>query len=292
MRQCPACGGGDVDASWRCASCLHSPSRIDGFIAFSPELATLSSGFRPEYFQQLSEVEAGNFWFVARNRLIAWAAGRYFRQARNFCEIGCGTGYVLQGIASAFPGWSLSATEIYADGLQFAAARVPRASFYQLDARRIPFSVEFDVIGAFDVLEHIEEDERVLQEMYRAIVPGGGMLITVPQHPFMWSQQDEHACHVRRYGETEIRRKIEAAGFRIEMMTSFVTLLFPLMYLARRRGRLPEAEYDLTADLRLNRFVNGTFSAAMNIERKLIETGARFPFGGSLLVVARKVAGE
>lgn len=290
MRRCLACGSHDVDEGWSCASCHHSPARVNGFTAFNPALASMSSGFRPEYFQQLSEVEASNFWFTARNQLIIWAIRRYFGQARRFCEIGCGTGYVLHGIASAFPEWNLAATEIYADGLPFAAARVPRASFYQLDARRIPFTEEFDLIGAFDVLEHIEEDEMVLREMYRATVAGGGLLVTVPQHPFLWSQQDEHACHVRRYRKTEIRQKVEAAGFRVEMITSFVTLLFPLMYLARRRARLPESEYDLTADLRLNPMVNASFRAAMAIERGMIKAGARLPFGGSLLVAARKVA--
>lgn len=257
-------------------------------MSFSPELARQSSGFRPQYFQQLSEVEEGNFWFAARNKLIVWAAQRYFANAQSFCEIGCGTGYVLKGLATAMPRWQLSATEIYVDGLPFAAARVPSATLCQLDARRIPFVREFDVMGAFDVIEHIEEDEAVLAQMHRAIKPQGGLLLTVPQHQFMWSQQDEHACHVRRYSASELRRKVEAAGFRVELMTSFVSVLFPLMYLTRKRGRVPEAEYDLTADLRLPPLVNAIFGVAMAIERKCIEAKIRFPFGGSLLVVARR----
>lgn len=289
MRQCQSCGSFNVDVTWRCGACGGMPAREDGFLAFSPELARQSSGFRPEYFQQLSEVEEGNFWFVARNRLIGWAARRYFPQTLTFCEIGCGTGYVLKGLASAMPNWKLFATEIYADGLAFAAARVPAASFCQLDARRIPFVAEFDVVGAFDVLEHIEEDEAVLEQMHRAIKPGGGLLLTVPQHPFMWSQQDEEACHVRRYTAHELRGKIEAAGFHVERLTSFVSLLFPLMYLTRKRSRVPDAEYDLTADLKLPWFVNAVFGVAMAFERACIGAGIRFPFGGSLLVVARKV---
>lgn len=288
MRQCQACGSTNVDTSWNCTSCHAAPARIRGVLSFSPKLAQQSSGFKPEYFQQLAEVEDGNFWFVARNRLIAWAALRYFSDAASFCEIGCGTGYVLQGLAGAVPHWQLSATEIYTDGLSFAAARVPTASFYQLDARQIPFVEEFDVMGAFDVIEHIEEDEAVLAQMYRAIVPGGGALLTVPQHPFMWSQQDEHACHVRRYSERELRAKLKAAGFQVELMTSFVSLLFPFMYLARMRDRVPESEYELTADLRLNPAVNATFGAVMCVERALIKAGLRLPFGGSLLAVIRK----
>lgn len=288
MKQCQMCGGTEVDATWRCATCHGTPAVIDGVIAFSPELARRSSGFKPEYFQRLAAVEEGNFWFVGRNALIAWAAKKYFGTAERFCEIGCGTGYVLRGIARTMPGWQLCATEIFTDGIPFASARVPGATFFQLDARSIPFVSEFDVMGAFDVIEHIEEDQTVLMQMFDAITPGGGALLTVPQHPFLWSQQDEHACHVRRYTGPELRRKLEAAGFRIELMSSFVSVLFPLMYLSRRRDRVPEAEYDFTADLKLNPVVNFVLKAAMSFERWLIKAGVRLPFGGSLLVVARK----
>ena len=96
-----------------------------------------------------------------------------------------------------------------------------------MDARRIPFRDEFDVIGAFDVIEHIEEDVAVIDEVGRALRPGGGFVMTVPQHPALWSPQDEHAHHVRRYTAAGLRRKVEAAGFEVVRMTSFVRLLLP-----------------------------------------------------------------
>lgn len=289
MRVCPQCGAADVGADWLCHCCGHRPERLDGFIAFDPALAARSAGFKPEYFQRLADVEAGNFWFVARNKLIAWVLRRYF-SAKNgkFCEIGCGTGYVLAGVAQTMPQWQLSATEIYADGLSFAADRVRSAHLFQLDARRMPFVEEFDVIGTFDVLEHIEEDEQVLANIHSALADEGGLVITVPQHRFLWSQQDEHACHVRRYTAEEIEQKIERANFEIVFATSFVSLLLPVMYLTRRRARRPDAEYDLTADLRLPWVINAVLSGVMSVERGLIRAGIRFPFGGSLLVVARK----
>ena len=95
----------------------------------------------------------------------------------DFLEIGCGTGYVLQGIAAAFPQARLCATEAQTEGLQFAAARVPRATFLQMDARRMPFDREFDAIGAFDVIEHIAEDEAVLTQAHRALRPGANLYL-------------------------------------------------------------------------------------------------------------------
>ena len=63
----------------------------------------------------------------------------------------------------------------------------------QMDARSIPYTDEFDVVGAFDVLEHVEQDAEALSAMYRACRTGGGILITVPQHKFLWSAVDEYA---------------------------------------------------------------------------------------------------
>lgn len=290
MKVCHACGATSGDDSWTCSACGHSPAVIDGFTAFAPALAATNTGFRSDYFADLADLEAGSFWFRARSALITWAIGTYLPAPRHVLEIGCGTGFVLSGIRSAFPSADLAGSEIFTAGLAFAAARVPSARFYQMDARRIPFREEFDVIGAFDVIEHIAEDEAVLAEVAEALRPGGGVLITVPQHPALWSAQDEHAFHVRRYVAADLRRKVEAAGLEVLRMTSFVSLLLPFMFVSRRRmrARAPDPEFDAIDAVRLPRPVNTALEAVMTIERALIRLGVSFPAGGSLLVVARK----
>ena len=131
------------------------------------------------------------FGFRARNELIQWALGKYFPDAKSFFEVGCGTGFVLEGIRERFPGTRLVGSEIFLDGLAFAKARLPGVEFYQMDARSIPFEGEFDVVGAFDVLEHLVEDNRALAQMFNAARPGGGLLVTVPQQRYLWSASDE-----------------------------------------------------------------------------------------------------
>ena len=107
------------------------------------------------------------------------------------------------------------------------------------------------MIGAFDVLEHIEEDTTVMAEV-PAVRPGGGFMATVPQHPALWSLQDEHAHHVRRYTARGLRRKVEAAGFEVVRMTSFVSLLLPMLVAARLRprGGRADVEFDAMDELR------------------------------------------
>jgi SAM-dependent methyltransferase len=296
LKVCVSCGSSACDDGWLCADCGRSPVAIDGFPAFAPSLALENEGFREEYFGALAELEAGNFWFRARNDLIVWALGTYFPDCRTFLEIGCGTGFVLSGIHTAAPTINLSGSEVFTAGLPFAAQRVPSAAFSQMDARHIPFRDEFDVIGAFDVLEHVEDDESVIAEIKAATRPGGGLLVSVPQHPSLWSPQDEHARHVRRYTARELRHKVEAAGFEILRMTSFVSLLLPMMFASRLRARAHDAaeRFDVIDELRQPRAVNLALEAVMTIERNLIRRGVSFPAGGSLLLVARKrvVAGE
>ena len=290
MKICNACGSHRCDDAWTCADCGSKPAVIAGFNAFAPSLALENEGFREEYFGALAELEAGNFWFRARNDLIVWAMKRYFPDCRSFLEVGCGTGFVLSGISAAYPSIELSGSEIFSAGLGFAAERVPSAQFSQMDARHIPFREEFDVIGAFDVLEHIDDDEAVIAEVGKALRPGGGFLISVPQHPALWSRQDEHAHHVRRYTAAELRRKVEAAGFEVVRMTSFVSLLLPMMVAARlrTRGRRTDEGFDAIDELRQPRAVNVALEAVMMIERTLIRHGLSFPAGGSMLLVARK----
>lgn len=290
MKICSVCGSTRCDDAWTCADCGSKPVVIGGFHAFAPSLALENEGFREEYFGELAQLEADNWWFRARNALIVWAMGMYLPGRRNFLEIGCGTGFVLSGIRAAYPTIELSGSEIFSAGLAFAAKRVPSAQFSQMDARHIPFRGVFDAIGAFDVLEHIDDDEAVIAEVGKALRPGGSLVVTVPQHPWLWSPQDEQARHARRYTAAELGRKVEAAGFEVVRMTSFVSLLLPMMFASRLRLRGDRAHgaVDAMDELRQPRAVNMVLEAVMKIERTLIRRGLSFPAGGSLLLVARK----
>lgn len=285
MIRCPRCATLHATGPTPCPGCGFAPATIDGFTAWSPEVAGDGEGFRPEYFAQLAEMEAGHFWFRARNALIAWAVGRHFPDARDYLEVGCGTGYVLAGVAERFPAMRLTASELLVAGLPFAAGRVPSARLVQLDARRLPWVGEFDLIGAYDVVEHIEEDATVLAAMHEALRPGGGVVLTVPQHPWLWSEADRYACHVRRYRRGELEGRMRAAGFRVLRSTSFVATLLPLMA-ASRLAASKDEPFDPTAEFRIGRTANRLLEGMLHLELGAIRAGLSLPFGGSRLVVA------
>jgi SAM-dependent methyltransferase len=274
-----------------CPVCGHGPIQVDGFTSYAPDFARAGGGFKANYYGELARLEGANFWFRARNALILWAMRRYCAPFESMLEIGCGTAYVLSGVAKAYPDARLCGSEIFVAGLGFAAKRLPAAEFMQMDAREIPFRDEFDVLGAFDVLEHIEEDERVLAQMHAALKPGGCILLSVPQHPWLWSASDDYACHVRRYRATELRHKIEQAGFRVLRSTSFVTALLPALMASRLARRHAEGRrFDPLAEFNVSSSLNTVLETALALERGLIRGGVNFPVGGSRLVVARRPA--
>jgi len=288
MKVCLACGQRFEADDWRCPSCGQSPQLLHGYLALAPDLAEGNAGFNKESFEQLAEAEAGNFWFRSRNRLLIWALQRYFPGAKNFLELGCGTGFVLSGIQREFSELSVSGGDIFIEGLRYAEKRLPGVTLFQMDARRIPFEAEFHVIGAFDVLEHIAEDDAVLSQMFHATRPGGGIMLTVPQHPFLWSYVDEYSCHKRRYTRKELVEKVERVGFKVIRATSFVSFLLPPMLLSRIKRRKPRDDWDPMAELKIGGLLNLLLEKVLDFERILIKSGFSFPAGGSLLVIARR----
>ncbi len=246
----------------------------------------INVGFKSHYFKNLAELEAGNFWFRVRNKIIIWALCRYTPSLKSFLEIGCGTGFVFSAIFKKFPDAILSGSEYFEEGLVYARQRLPTAEFTQLDAREIPYESELDVIGVFDVLEHINEDEAVLHQIFKALKSGGAVVITVPQHPWLWSTVDEYACHVRRYSANDLHQKVCNAGFDIVRSTSFVCLLLPAMYLSRLLPR--KSLGGSMSELTINPVINMIFELILLFELCLIRLGVCFPLGGSRLLVARK----
>jgi SAM-dependent methyltransferase len=239
------------------------------------------SGFNKDIFEKLYTEEQNSFWFTSRNKMILYTIEKYFPNWNSFHEVGCGTGFVLSAIRQKWPERILSGSDLFKEGLQFAAKRLPGIVLTEEDATQYDGNIKYDIIGAFDVLEHIVEDKAVLANFEKAT--NTGVIITVPQHMFMWSEADDKACHVRRYTQKELKSKLTSAGFDVIYMTGFVSLLFPAMFLSRK---LPHKEK--SAELQLPKALNKALSLIMKIEFQLLKAGIRFPFGGSIIAVAQK----
>ncbi|MEI8296335.1 MAG: SAM-dependent methyltransferase, partial [Alphaproteobacteria bacterium] len=135
----------------------------------------------------------------------------------------------------------------------------------------------------------IEDDLAVLSEVRSALKENGLLLLSVPQHGWLWSPVDEYACHVRRYSASELRRKLKSVGFEILRSTSFVSFLLPSMMLSRLMKRYSRSNIDYSDELKLSKNLNALLLKIMQLEIYLIKIGINLPFGGSRLVLAKRI---
>lgn len=289
MKRCLACERCFTGDNWACPACGREPERRDACLLFAPDLDSDGDHRDADYaYDAILEGESRHFWFRNRLILVDWVLKKYLGRASTLLEVGCGTGFMLDGLRRSFPTLRLAATDALVASLVHAATRLTGIPLYQVDARRIPFREEFDAVAAFDVIEHIDEDEAALREMSAALRRGGLMVLTVPQHPWLWSAVDEWSHHRRRYTRQELVTKVRAAGLEVVDIASFSSLLLPFLALSRlwpARG-----EYDPAAEIRIGAVANAFASAVSALERLLLRAGVRFPAGGSLLAVARRPA--
>jgi SAM-dependent methyltransferase len=238
-------------------------------------------------FPELVDAEGWHFWFRARRDLVLWALDSYLPDAGRMLEVGCGAGFMLGEIQGRHSGRRLAACDASLEALRLARVRVPVAHLFQADARRLPVAGRFDAVAALDVIEHITEDTDALAEMFRVLTPGGGLLLTVPQHRWLWGRIDEFSCHRRRYQREELIDKARATGFEVLRCTSYFMATLPFMVVSRLLEDR-EQPVEPTAELRLPKLLNAVFNALLVPETWAVKAGVSLPVGSSLMLIARR----
>ncbi len=232
-------------------------------------------------YDRMAELDERHWWYRARRRILSDLIERRIKlppEAR-ILEIGCGTGHnVLMlkrfGEVDAIE-IDEAAREIARErlGKEVGAAPLPELTGVQ-DAR-------YDLVAILDVLEHVDADRQALVSIARKLKRGGRILITVPAHPWMWSAHDVVNHHQRRYTKTSLRRVVEAANLKLEMVSYFNSLLFPLAAAGRLAGRITGNK---DSDDRLPPGpVNRLFEAVFKLERHAL---GRVPFPPGVSLVA------
>jgi SAM-dependent methyltransferase len=253
-------------------------------------------GYDPTWFEILSGVEDEHFWFRVRNQIIAAAATRLVNElgeTPRLLEVGCGNGNVLRVLKELWPRSQAVGLDLFGEGLQLARRRCD-CEIVQGDIRHASFpAASFNLIGVFDVLEHLPDEEDVLDILYALLAPGGVLLLTVPSCRSLWSYFDEVAGHCRRYGATQLADRLYGAGFEVDCLTHFMATIFPLLWVQRRFGSPvasgAEQSRRAIAEMKLPRTANEIMRRVLQWERWWIARGGRLPIGTSLLAMARKV---
>jgi SAM-dependent methyltransferase len=259
---------------------------------------SISGGYDPSFFEQIAHAEDRHFWFRGRDRLIFRLCGKISSQLKPgalVLEVGCGTGNILRVLRRAFPDGLVVGLELWFAGLRFAQKRSP-GLLVQGDVRNCPFGKQFDLIGMFDVLEHIPEERETLLSLRELLAPGGFLVLTVPAHQYLWSYFDEAAQHCRRYAAKEIQEKLVHAGFQVDFISQSMACIFPLVWAfrklreLRRQGNPGTAKTLTSEEFRLVPVVNTVLTACLNLEAWWLSRGHHLPMGTSLVVVCRRSA--
>lgn len=268
---------------------------IDGVKCFSPEVAQSYSDYPDGGFDITDESANASFWVRSRNRLFKRIVLEQMNRGgrTRLLEIGCGTGEFIRHIVDT-DGMDITGSEVYLKGLVYAKRKLPDVEFIQLDVTQGTIDTQFDMIVAFDVIEHIDDDIAALANMHQMLTPGGTLVISVPQHQFLWSRLDDIVRHKRRYSSKELQQKLQAQGFIVNRRTSFVFVLFPLMLVSRlldkRGGHSDTDNAALDKRVTFSPWLNTALDGLMRIDEALIRLGLSLPFGGTLLAIARKNA--
>lgn len=155
------------------------------------------------------------------------------------------------------------------------------------DAVALPFRAgSFDVVAAFDVIEHVERPGDALREIRRVLRPDGVLLLSVPAYEWAWTHLDDRAGHHRRYTRDRLRSELEDAGFECQRITHAFMGTFPLFAVDRGRSRLTGASAAGTADGDPAGWVRRLLLRLGRLDARLLARGVQLPFGSSIFALA------
>jgi SAM-dependent methyltransferase len=233
-------------------------------------------------YEKMAELDQLHWWYRARREILAALIRRKARPkpGAQLLEIGCGTGHNL-AMLSEFG--EVEGLELDDEARTIAEKRLGRP------VRNAPLpglegvpERHYDFIGAFDVIEHIDDDAAAMDSIAKRLKSGGRLVVTVPAHQWMWSAHDVVNHHKRRYSKRALRQLIEGSPLQLEAIGYFNSLLFPLA-IARRLSPLRErADDELSLPPKpLNAALEHAFAAERHLVGRL-----PLPPGLSLFAVA------
>jgi SAM-dependent methyltransferase len=239
-----------------------------------------------QIYDRMRQIEADHWWFRARRQILAGLIGDLpLPKPAKVLEVGCGTGGNLAMLGAFGEVTGLEPDDESRAYAERSGARVEGG----LLPDGLPFEAEsFDLVCAFDVIEHVDDDQGSVAALARLVKPGGYMATTVPAQPWMRGRHDELHHHKRRYRMAPYRRLFEAAGLEIVTASHFNSVLFaPIaaVRLAKLMVGSKSADDDSMPPAPLNALLTGLFGSELGWLRR-----AALPVGVSIVLIARRPA--
>jgi ubiquinone/menaquinone biosynthesis C-methylase UbiE len=235
-------------------------------------------------YEQFFRLEDRHWWFLGRRELVLQELRRFAPNPPGpLLDLGCGTGGMLVHLQRLAPAVGLDTAPEAAE-----TCRKRGVPFVMGWGSTLPFrDGSFGMVTALDVIEHIPEEHGVLLEMRRVLRPGGVLLVTVPAYQFLWSRHDELNHHKRRYSRRELGAVLTRAGFTIEKLSYYNTLLFPAAVARKAVMRFRTQDGPASHLDDVPGPINAVLRRILLGEQPLLRRWD-LPFGASLICVARR----
>ncbi|MEO7573745.1 MAG: class I SAM-dependent methyltransferase [Acidimicrobiales bacterium] len=239
-------------------------------------------------YEEHAQLESDHWWFVGRRDILESVLTRYLPTsgADRILDVGCGTGGMLPmlaqfGTVEGMEGEPLAVEHCQATyrGFDVRVGQIPAD---------VPADGTFDLVTAFDVIEHLDDDVGALRALRSAVRPGGTVAVTVPALQWLWSDHDTVNGHRRRYTRRRLREALDAADLDVVHVSYFNMVLLPIVATARLAQRVrgpvvaPSSDFSMPSP-RLNRLLTGV----LRWERSMVAARG-LPVGVSLVAVARR----
>lgn len=228
------------------------------------------------------EIEQEMWWFKARKNIIEklFVNNILPSKPQNLLDFGAGSG-LISSMLSKYT--KVTAVDKFEETQKYNHFPISLADLSDFPA------AHFDVITAFDSLEHCENDKDILKEFYRILKPGGFVLITVPAFQSLWSYHDEIHHHFRRYNRNEIINKFKEHSIVPLKSSYFNFFLFPVFVVGVLVTRLIRILSGKPMDTtNKTSFINSILYSIFNIEAKILAK-CSLPWGSSLLFIGKKI---
>jgi SAM-dependent methyltransferase len=189
-------------------------------------------------YEQMAQFDQRHWWYRARREVLAALIERTTalpKRAR-VLEIGCGTGHNLAMLGRF---GRVDALELDDEARGMAEQRLGRAVMRAPlpEIEDVPDN-SYHLIGAFDVIEHIDDDHAAVASIAHKLKRGGKLVITVPAHQWMWSPHDVVNHHKRRYSKRGLGALIEGSPLKLDKIGYFNSLLFPVAVAERMASKM------------------------------------------------------